>query len=122
VNDKIVAVVDKMLAEPQWTSEILKSGIEYYFRYKGAYFSIIKRTQITQIGTYSLFVYPKWTGSIKDLADFFDAGPEPDDVPMVAYHENDFDDRKMSKKLAELYSLIANKYLNIDDLLNGILQ
>lgn len=110
----------KILSEPEFISDIFRSANEYYFRYGGHAFSVLRRTDDNEFGRYSIYVYPKWKGTLEDLA--VASSVESEDFPMAAYHQSQFKGADAYDYFAAVYQLMENRQLGLDDVFDDILR
>lgn len=120
---KISAVLDKFLSSPNLISDVVPAAGEYYFRFGKHNFSLLERVQgDADFGRYSLYAYPGWEGSTANLADYLAHGPSnPDEIPMIAYHEATHFVSSDTEKLRRLYLLLEEKRFNMDAIFDDIL-
>ena len=119
MNTKFISVLQKILSKPDGIDELFREDNEYYFRYMGHCFSINKSSGESE--AYIIYVYTKWDGPLRRLAESF-AGFEPPDTPVAAYHESQFAEPTDKNKFVALYSLLQNRELNIDSVFDDILN
>jgi hypothetical protein len=122
-TEKFLAVLDKMLATAGKITDIVKSENEYYFRYAGHTFSVAKRSP-DEYGQYSVYVYPQWAENrpLDKLAHMYEDPALANPLPtLVPYHEAQIPEQSRSK-LADLYALVATRYLRVDDVFDDILS
>lgn len=124
MTEKIIKVIDAILARPEQIEEITQSSQEYYFKYKGHAMSIMRRSPGYSVeapplmGKYALYVYPSWRENLQTLATYLEHG-EVENVPMVTYDSRDFDDEEPFRTL---WHTVESKYLNVDMVLDDILS
>ena len=120
MSSKVIHVINKIIARPENIEQVFGGSSEYYFRYKGHFFSILQRTDADErFGRYSFYVYPKWTGTLEALDEFFNFHTS-DELAMAAYHETQFSDAE-KRLLPTLYSLLQQKELGLDEVFDDIL-
>lgn len=119
---KILDVIDRFLARPELITDVVLSETEYYFRYRRHPFSIVKRhgDAAKEMGEYSLFIYPRWTGDMKRLAELYELG-EGEDIPIAPFPSKDLKPENV-KKFAALYQLLKDKFMNVDAIIDDILK
>jgi len=121
MNDKAISAMKRMLEDPSLLKEILRSGNEYYFKYKDHTFSITHRSNDSDWGPYSFYVYPAWKEDTSTLASLLERGFS-DDYPVKAYHSANYDIIDDKEVFRKLYELCDGRYLNIDDIFDDILR
>jgi hypothetical protein len=120
MSNKITAVAEVMASNPAGIEEFFASGNEFYFRYKGHVFSIVRRGLPDEDrGVHSLYVYPKWTKGLSALAAEFDSNDyqEPQ-VKIVGFHGGQLGEEQFSK----LYNVLDAKDTGLDSILDDILE
>ena len=121
MSDKAFNAFKYILENPEGIAEVHASGIEYYFKYKGHVFSVLKREDEDEI-VHSAFVYPSYTGSISALINYYDEGQPYDQIPVVRYGTDQPENRHFASILAKLYKVVADKYLNLDTIFDDIMS
>ena len=120
MNDRILDVIDKMTKTPSKITEVLGNGGEYYFKYGKHTWSLIHRDQSSEYGIYTIYLYPKYEGSVGNIAETFEYGDA--DIDMVSFHERDIPAPGAREKFDELYAILRNAYYKIDDIFDDILK
>jgi hypothetical protein len=127
MNQKFIDVLMKFVTDKSGFQEIYDDGSEYYFRFKGHIFSILKRSghDVNEYGNYSIFVYPQWKHGLKELAYSYEQDPNP--TPTISYHESQFNNiningTNISDLFSELYTFLQEKNLGVDNVFDDILD
>lgn len=122
MKDKIIQVIYRIMQSPEKIGDIIGHGGEIYFVYSNHYMSIASRLVADpKHGEYSLYFYPKWEGDLKGLADIA-AFIGVDELPMVYFHETDFDTTAEKRLLRDLYKFLEMKKLGFDKIIDDILS
>lgn len=118
-DEKALIAVQRMLDQPGLITDVAEAEHEYYFKFKGHVFSVLRRTRDEEFGVYSFYIYPRWTGATDALAELYQYG-EPEN-PATAFHC-----AKMSPDaedlFAKLYQVIDSKVNGVDELLDDIIN
>jgi hypothetical protein len=119
-NDKTATVMERIAKEVSSVEDVHRSDNEYYFRFRGHYFSI-SRTQPND--DYWFYVYPTWSGTARDLADNFDPyrPPEQQTPAYVPFESNTFPPHQRAC-FENLFSAIELKGSGVDDIFSMILE
>lgn len=116
--DKTIKTIHAIASAPDRIEDITRRSNEFYFRFKGHVFSILKRNNPDHdCGNFTFYVYPDWTGATSALADFFDM-QWPEELPMASFDSIGFDE----EPFARLYDIVNSKYLGVDAIFDDILQ
>jgi hypothetical protein len=120
MSDKFLEVAKRIAEHPELISETATAGEndEYYFRFRNAVLSILRRDESGDWGRYSLYLYPK-QDSLAFVMRAFDRIDSPE-IPMVSLHASYT--RQAEEVLADVYNVVKNKDLGIDDLLDRLLS
>jgi hypothetical protein len=66
-------------------------------------------------GNYSFFIYPKWTGTLPELAHISSLGNlDETDMDMIIYHVGQYKDTEAAKLFEPLFKLVQKKHTKID--------
>ncbi len=118
---RIPKLVRQMIIQISLVTEISASENEFYFLYKGKFFSILKRTQSNPIyGDFSFYCYPKWNDNLDQLVKIA-SSLDADDIMMIDAHEQ-FLDPSEKNLFKDLYSSIKNKFFGVDDFFDDLLN
>ena len=121
MEENLKPVLEKIVRNQKWITDVYADGNEFYFRFHGHAFSIIKRSESDSVwGEYSFFVYPDFSGSFKQLA--LDFQFTPDTLKYVAYHESEIADHEISALMAKLYRSVRERAYGIDTIFDLIIQ
>ncbi|MBB5530132.1 hypothetical protein GGD72_000894 [Stenotrophomonas maltophilia] len=121
MTDQALAAFKHMSEHPGPIAEIFQSGTEYYFRYGGHSFSVNRVSPSpARDDVYSAFVYPGYGGSLASLAEHYDEGEPYGEIPLVRYGSDQPDAGGFGPVLARLYKVVADKYLNLDDIFQDV--
>ena len=121
-EDKIIKLIENLTENSQRFEEVLKSGNEFYFRYKGHVFSIMQRSDTSddKWGEYGFYIYPNYDGQLADLPETFEyPGHEPE---YSHFDVKDFDgDVDAHPIFARLYRTFQMRGVDsvIDDILGS---
>jgi hypothetical protein len=80
-ENKILQLIEKLTENSGRVEEVIKSGNEFYFRYMGHVFSIMKRSDTSddRLGEYGFYIYPNYGGKLANLVESFEyQGDEPE--------------------------------------------
>lgn len=120
MNEKIIEVLEKIVNEPEKIEEIKVYQTEYFFRFAGQVISLLKRDETdSSLGEYSLYFYPRWRSSLGQLISTQEH--DPDSIQMAPYHSIQFPSPVQKASFKKLYSLLTEKALGIDEILDEIL-
>jgi hypothetical protein len=124
MDPRIIDVIKKIQSNLDQIEEIHSVANEYYFRYKGVAFSIMRAfNRDAKYGKYSFYVYPLSEGlTLNDIAQMSSLGnlTEPE---MVSYNLGDFhNDPEVTKIFEQLYFSLERKHSNMDDVFRKILE
>ncbi len=124
MNPKAIEVIKKILSNIDKIEETFGTSSEYYFRYKGITFSIMRAfNREAKWGPYSFYVYPLWdvSSSLSGIAQLSSQGTldEPD---MVSYNSGDYKDAEITKLFEQLFLELQRKHSRIDDVFKTILE
>jgi hypothetical protein len=117
-DEKIVQVVTRMINAPNEIEEVVDSGPEYYFKFHGHAFSITYRPTGGADGNHTFFIYPRWNGTSKRLAEQF----EKDDFGNVKYTAFASARGPFGKLFEQLYQIVDSRANGVDDVLDSILD
>lgn len=120
MSEKVNLVINTILSKSDLVSDIYDSSNEYYFKFKGHNFSIMRKSEPgdTQ-AKYIFFVYPDCDWSPKDLGIGFERS-SPDELGVkVASYPAEFLEDDIA---VELYNLLRQKHLNVDAVFDDILE
>jgi hypothetical protein len=121
-EDKISMVIDKIVSsfDDIKSIEYFEEEDEYFFEYpQNICWSVTKSDE----GDYTLFLYPKYEGDIKDLVRIFAYAPTKDHWPSFeTYNTKEEKYHKCKHKISILYTLLETKYAGVDDVINRILS
>lgn len=122
-QEKIIAVLDKLIDNVSDVDEVYKDKTEFYFSCRGKYFSIFHRpSRSAGFGDYSFCIYPKISKiNLSDLADLAGYG-DMNSSDMLQFMSADFIGDG-APQMKQLFDLIAeNRTYNqkfIDDFLDS---
>lgn len=119
-EEKAVAVIKRIVSSPETIKEIIDADNEFYFKFQGHAFSILKRIDHEEYGPYTFYIYPKWNSSTNELSSIFAAGNDFG-VKIVAFHASRLG-KEAEAQFAKLYELIERKAGGVEDILDDILQ
>jgi len=121
MNEKLLDVVKKILESSNKISDVAVYEDEFFFKYeKKNYWSVSYRRSAD---VYTVRFYPNYNGTINNLIGVIDAGPEPDDLVVLAYRHTDFDSEQMAKQLfRKLYWRLKEMYYNLDQKFDDMLN
>jgi hypothetical protein len=114
-------VIRKIIDRSDKIREVTRNENEFYFRYEGHAFSLMNRTNpsdIKRFGDYTFYIYPTWTGALELLIQTFEVPDE--NPPHIAYHVAD--SLGMRDALIDLYKILEEKYLKVDEIFKNILE
>ena len=117
---KLIAVIGRMLDEPGNIQKIEVTDFEYYFNFQKYAFSIRRRSQPDDLGEYTFYVYPKWTGSTQKLAEIFiyEGGSE---IKYSVFHSGKLS-TSAAKLLEQLYTVVDSKATGVDEVFDAIIE
>lgn len=120
MNPKLFAVAQLILKELDQIDEIEEfDGInELYFIYKDTVFSIMKRSESTEFGEYSLYLYPK-AKAIESVKHEFIHG-DPENVFMLTLNASE--NNTCRNVLTKIYTEILEKHLGLDEIFENLLN
>jgi hypothetical protein len=124
MNPKAIEVIKKILSNIDKIEDTYATSSEYYFRYKGITFSIMRAfNREPKWGPYSFYIYPLWQESspLSGIAEMSSLGTleEPD---MVSYNAGDYKDPETVKLFEQLFLELQRKHSKIDDVFKTILE
>ena len=120
MNDKIIAVLQQMLIHNDLVNDVFRTGNEVYFRYKGHVFSIASlHSSGDPLVNFRFYAYPLWTDTLSKLADASEY--HSDDLAYVLFPDSVFDTPTKRGLLKELYSVLQNISLGVEQVLDDIL-
>ena len=101
--------------------EVVQTGDEYYFKYAGTIFSVLKRyDDDAGIFIYGAYVYPHAGGDVAHLVERYDHGDAYDE-PMVRYSTDQPENEIFKEILPALHNALAEKHLRLDDIFDRVL-
>jgi hypothetical protein len=115
MDQKVIRLVEKIISETDLITEIKRVDKEYYFMFRGRFFSV---SQDKATNFHKLYVYPKWDQDLSSLINSFEFGLIEDDV-FVSFLPGDAGEEDL---MSSLYEAIKRKYSNIDEFLDDILS
>ena len=122
MSDKAFNAFKHILENPGGIVDVQATGSEYYFKYKGHIFSVLKREDEEDGTVLSAFVYPNYSGSVSGLINYYDEGQPYDEIPMVRYGTDQLENRHFGTILGKLYKIVGDKYLNLDTIFDDIVS
>lgn len=111
MKEKILAALARIRSERGEIEQIYPAQGEYYFKFRGRYFSVNSLK-----GNSAFFIYPRYSGDVARLAGGLDAGIEDPDLLFLSVNEGDAPESGIS----ELYEWLQARYSGIDDVLRDI--
>lgn len=111
MKDKILSALRKIRSDRTEISEIFAAQGEFYFKFRGRSFSVNSVN-----GRSSFFIYPRYSGSLRDLAGGLDAGFDDPQYLFLRIEDNEFPDCGAD----DLYEWLQAKHSGIDDVLRDI--
>jgi len=111
MKEKLIQALLKVYGGREEATDISSSGNEYYFRYKGRYFSVLKENGIGRF-----YVYPRFSGPMKELIGALEHGIEHPDLAYVSLTSNDLANSGHEDVIGQLHSWLEERYLGLDDL------
>ena len=119
INAKFINVLKAILANPNEIQDVVRDGDEYYFKFRNQFLSVNFRERTEpSIGNYSVFVYPRWQGTVEDLKG---VGSLPDAVELVSFHQGQFEAANEQDLFDQIYRAVQSRHLNIDKVFDAIL-
>jgi hypothetical protein len=123
MDARIPAVIKKIIGDPEGIEETVRSGgTEFFFRYKGVVFSILRaeNRDPSKFGPFSFYIYPRWTLTLGELASFSGQGQleEPD---MMSYNVVDAAE-PLRPLWSQLWHLLNAKDSNLDEVFRKVLE
>ncbi len=115
---KALQTMAAIASDPPGITDITQSGSEYYFKFKGHFFSILHRQSPDERGRYSFYVYPGWTGTSAGLSGFLEYGSSSNELVMVNYDSVHYND----EPFRSLYTTVEERCLGIDKIFDDVLE
>ncbi len=115
---KIVQVVNKIIENKDKISEVQKNGKEYFFKYDSRYIWSILRGEEEE--EYWIHFYPKVKMSYEELLDFREWHTLEGDY--LTYSTSVLKTQEAFETFKELYHIIADKLLGVNDIFDEILR
>lgn len=126
MDPKLNEILKKILSSRELVEETHNSEGEFYFRFKGIAMSILRAVnRDKKYGPYSFFIYPKWKGTLSELAHLSSLGHMDEDaLDMISYHSGEYQNTQTYEYFDILYNFLKIKYtnVNLDELYRRILE
>lgn len=122
MDQRIIQLLEKILSNKDLITEVFNLEAEYYFRFKSHTLSILYApNRGDDYGKYSLYIYPRWSGPLAQLAHQSMYG-EMDEPDMITYNIADFPGEQSLILFENLYTYFRRSSSNIDKILDDLLS
>jgi hypothetical protein len=122
MNEKILSVMQKMIADPKLIAQVVRHGNEYYFKVlPGSFWSIKKWTEEGNT-FYSLYLYPEYYNTLESLPDKNFNANDPESIPFMAFNTIGHPEVQFERTLMKLLEVVQTRCFGVDDILDSIIK